>query len=264
MAVFGTIDSKAMAADVVVTTGDATVTTAGDFTDGNLVEVGDILVLSGVSYIVKEVTSATAIELHKNYVAGSGTISAANAIRRTAPKAVAEYVVKGGDTNTGDLVFVDNTEAGTDDNRTRGISSPGWWSYKTYTDAQGNTRHKAELLAALSIAQSAGVGDFEDAIAADEDNTITFTTNNTDKTAAGGAATFLVAVSVTNSGTAAFQWQRRTSTTGRWVNVTGGTSASLALTGLTTDENGYQYRVKVTSDNGAEEVISDTATLTVN
>lgn len=40
--------------------------------------------------------------------------------------------------------------------------------------------------------------------------------------------------------------------------------SSLALTGLTTSSNGYEYRVKLTSSAGAEEVISDAATLTVD
>ena len=163
------------------------------------------------------------------------------------------------------IVFVDETEAGLAANKERGITAPGWWAYRTYTDAAGNTRHKAEHLMFLTNAEAnADETLSDDTIAADVQNTITFTTNNTDKTASGGAATFLVAVSVTNSGTAAFQWQRRTSSTGRWSNISGATSTSLALTGLTTDENGYQYRVKVTSDNGAPEVISDVATLTVS
>ena len=163
------------------------------------------------------------------------------------------------------IVFVDETEAGLAANKERGITAPGWWAYRTYTDAAGNTRHKAEHLMFLTNPEAnADETLADDTIAADAANTITFTTNNTDKTAAGGAATFLVAVSVTNSGTAAFQWQRRTSTTGRFSNISGATATTLALTGLTTDEDGYQYRVKVTSSNGAPEVISDVATLTVS
>jgi hypothetical protein len=163
------------------------------------------------------------------------------------------------------IVFVDETEAGLAANKERGITAPGWWAYRTYTDAAGNTRHKAEHLMFLTNAEAnADETLSDDTIAADVQNTITFSTNNTDKTASGGAATFLVAVSVTNSGTAAFQWQRRTSTTGRFSNISGATATTLALTGLTTDEDGYQYRVKVTSDNGAPEVISDVATLTVS
>jgi hypothetical protein len=81
-------------------------------------------------------------------------------------------------------------------------------------------------------------------------------------TVATAAATFSVTASAT-TGSLVYQWQRRTSSTAKWTNVSGATSSSLALTGLTTTSNGYQYRVKLTSSAGAEEVISNTATLTV-
>ena len=161
------------------------------------------------------------------------------------------------------IVFVDETEAGLAANKERGITAPGWWAYRTYTDSSGATRHKAEHLMFLTNAEAnADETLSDDTIAADVANTITFSTNNTDKTTSSGAATFVVAVSVTNSGTASFQWQKRASSTGRFTNVSGATSTSLALTGQTASEDGNQYRVKVTSDNGAPEVISDVATLT--
>ena len=122
------------------------------------------------------------------------------------------------------IVFVDETEAGLAANKTRGITAPGWWAYRTYTDAAGNTRHKAEHLMVLTNPEAnADETLSDDTIAADVANTITLSTNNTDKTTSGGAATFLVAASVTNSGTATFQWQKRTSSTGRWGNVSGAT-----------------------------------------
>ena len=114
MSIYGVLDAKAMGTNVGVTNGDATVTTSGDFTDtsDNFVKVGDVLELSGVAYIVKQVTSATAIELHKAYAGSTATITAANAVRRNPPTAVAEFVIKGGDTNSYELLFVDSTEVG--------------------------------------------------------------------------------------------------------------------------------------------------------
>jgi hypothetical protein len=161
------------------------------------------------------------------------------------------------------IVFVDETEAGLAANKERGITAPGWWAYRTYTDGAGNTRHKAEHLMVLTNPEAnADETLSDDTIAADAQNTITLSTDNTDQTTASGAATFVVAASVTNSGTATFQWQKRTTSSGRWSNVSGATSTSLALTGQTASEDGNQYRVKVNSDNGAPEVISATATLT--
>lgn len=42
-----------------------------------------------------------------------------------------------------------NWEAQQTVNRNKGIKSPGWVQYRTYTDAQGHTRHKAETLVAM-------------------------------------------------------------------------------------------------------------------
>ena len=56
MAVFGKIDAATFANNVAVTNGDATVTKNA----ADTVVVGDILELSNVAYIVKEVTSTTA------------------------------------------------------------------------------------------------------------------------------------------------------------------------------------------------------------
>ena len=81
-------------------------------------------------------------------------------------------------------------------------------------------------------------------------------------TVATAAATFSVTASAT-TGSLVYQWQRRTTTGGRWANISGATSSSLALTGLTTTANGYEYRVKLTTSAGAEEVISNAAALTV-
>lgn len=71
--------------------------------------------------------------------------------------------------NTADkaaTVGVDATEASVAANKAKGITTPGWTKYTTYTDAQGNTRHKAEsLVAAGSMSGDTGAGD--DAIVAD-------------------------------------------------------------------------------------------------
>ena len=50
------------------------------------------------------------------------------------------------DSNTKTIVFIDDTEAQLEENKSRGLTSPGWWAYDTYTDMHGNTRHKAELM----------------------------------------------------------------------------------------------------------------------
>ena len=436
MAVFGTIDGKAFGNTVAVTQNDATVTKNAN----DAINVGDILELINVPYIVKQVNSTTSIELHKPYVAATNnSLGASSAVRRTAPKAVAEFVVKGGDSNAYDLVFADATEQSLAVNRKRGITSPGWWLYRSFTDVEGTTRHKAECIAFVNMAASAAVGDdADDSILGDFNSVIaissqpasattytpagavgtfshngaangsrtagTYTVTNAAGSASGSGADFTVVVaangtptvtlvsggtgyvdnetitiadsalgggggaavvvtvtakataahtfSVTaastgqaaafdgaanagatgsrtagtyaitatggtgsgatfsvviaangsasitmtnggggytdndtltlsrtgtyggasnvtvnvngiNNGTLTYQWQKRTSSSGRFSNVSGATNATLALTSQVAANNGNQFRVKINNGVGATEVTSNTATLTV-
>ena len=260
MAVFGTIDAATFGNDVAVTNGDATVTKNA----ADSVNVGDILVLNSVNYLVREVTSTTAIELHKVY-AGSTDGSLSGAVRRTAPKAVAEYVVKGGDSVSYDLVFVDTTEQSIASNKTRGITGPGWWQYQTYVTHNGDTRHKAEYIAPAK-ATAGNAGDMaDDTIAADVLETITVGTQPANSTSSSGAGTFVAAATVDQSGTITYQWQRQTAAaTTRWVNISAAdldtgityanwTTATLAYSALGDDSlDGYKYRCVINTSKGAE------------
>jgi len=167
------------------------------------------------------------------------------------------------------IVFIDATEAGLDENKSRGISSPGWWAYRTYTDHAGNTRHKAEQLAFISNPDGTET-QADDTIAADAASAVIIDTQPAASTSASGAGTFTVATSTTGTpGTLTYQWQRQTaSATTRWVNIAADTdtgityadftTATLAYSALADDSlDGYKYRVKITSTGGTEEVISD-------
>ena len=264
MAILGKFDNKAMA-NVGVTQGDATVTTASNFLTSNKIDPGDIIEIANVAYLVKEVTSTTSLELHKAY---AGTTNASvSAKRRTAPKAVADYVIKGGDSLPGDLIFADTTEASIATNKARGIWGPGWWLYKSY-DAEGETRHKAECLAHLNVAAATSGDDADDRIAADILAVITIGTQPADASVTAPAtATFTVAATVsTGSGTLEYQWQLSTDSGATFDDISSANAASFttaATTAGASGENGYQYRCKVTTSTGAEEVVSDAATLTV-
>lgn len=254
------------------------------------------------------------------------------------------------------IVFIDNTEAALEENKERGLNAPGWWAYYTYTDCEGNTRHKAEHLVTIADPEpNAQEDQYDDALAADATSVINITlqpANQTTYTPAGGILTFTegagttlageagetyTAVAVTggtgnddatftvvrdntgaidtvtlvdagsdytaadtltilgsdiggddttddltitvdtvataaatfsvtasaDAGSVVYQWQVQTASGTRWTNISGATSASLALTGLAVADNGKKYRVKLTSTAGADEVISNSATLTV-
>tara|TARA_Y100000389_G_scaffold63850_1_gene59862 strand:+ start:8800 stop:9108 length:309 start_codon:yes stop_codon:yes gene_type:complete len=69
-------------------------------------------------------------------------------------------------------VLVDVTEAQVAGNRAKGLNTPGWNLYHTYTDQNGNVRHKAEPLCVFKVsAGDAGdlgvTGVTDDAIVAD-------------------------------------------------------------------------------------------------
>lgn len=171
------------------------------------------------------------------------------------------------------VVYVDDTEAALNENKSRGITAPGWWAYSTFTDAEGATRHKAEHLVSFTDGEAnADESLADDTIAADVVSAVTITTQPANATTSSGGATFTVATSTTGTpGALAYQWQRQTATGTTWINISntgiysGATSASLVLTGATSSVNGTKYRVKITSAGGTEEVISNgAATVTFN
>ena len=272
MSLIGTTDAAAFSQSVGVVNGDATVTkNAADTVVG-----GDVLSISGVNYIVKTVTSTTSIELHKAYAGATATVANTAVIKRTPPKHVAEFVILGGDSNSYELIFADATEGSLNESKSRGIKNPGWWLYRTYTDHYGNTRHKAECIAALSVAAGTSGDMADDTIAADVASSVAIGTQPSASTSSSGAGTFanLATTTTGTPGTLAYVWQRQTASGKRWQNITASldtgityanfTTATLAYSGLggaTLD--GQKYRVKVNSVNGTEEQISDgAATLT--
>ncbi len=171
-------------------------------------------------------------------------------------------------------VFVDETEAQLNETKSRGITGPGWWSYFTYTDSSGATRHKAEQL--IFVANPDGTEtQADDTIAADVASAVTITAQPANSTSSSGAGTYTLTTTTTGTpGALAYQWQRQTATGKRWVNIAAGTdtgityadftTATLAYSGLAGDTlDGNKFRVKITSAGGTEEVISDgVATLT--
>lgn len=165
------------------------------------------------------------------------------------------------------IVFVDLTEAQQPGNRAKGIKSPGWWLYRTGTNADTSVYHHAECLVALAgNADNLPVttGDREDAIAQDG---IVITVQPADTSVVEpNTATFTVTATAAGS-TLAYQWQKAESSAPTvWTNV--GTDSNSYTTGVTAvaagsgATNGDLYRV-IVSAAGANSVTSATATLTV-
>ena len=173
------------------------------------------------------------------------------------------------------IIFVDAAEAVLNENASRGITGPGWWAYKTYTDGAGNTRHKAECLAFISNPDGTET-QADDTIAADVASAVTITVQPAASTSSSEAGTFTLTTTTTGTpGALSYVWQRQTAAaTTRWVNIAADTDTGITYADFTTatlayssygDDSldGYKYRVKITSAGGTEEVISNgVATLT--
>lgn len=137
-----------------------------------------------------------------------------------------------------------------------GIRAPGWVKYQTYTDSNGNVRHKSEVLvAASSMKLDAG----DDAILKDVSAKIK-TQPISITGIVGGAASFSITVDMTpTNAVPTYQWQKKS---GTWANVAGATAATYSIPTLTLGNAG-EFRCLVNS-TGAKEVTSKVATLTVN
>ena len=163
------------------------------------------------------------------------------------------------------VVFIDETEAALESNKKRGLNAPGWWSYFTYTDSSGATRHKAEHLVTLANADlNANETQADDAIAADAAVTIAIGTQPASATVAnGGTLTLTVAATATPPGNASvltYQWQKLSGDA--WGDISGATSATFTVNPAGVSDAG-SYRVKLNSTNGAPEVISATAVIDI-
>ena len=159
------------------------------------------------------------------------------------------------------ILFIDDTEAALAENKARGLNAPGWWSYFTYTDGAGNTRHKAEMLVTIAGPDTnANETQADDAAAADVSVLITINNQPAPTLAVivGQPLNLAVDAIATPPGDASvlsYQWQKKSGR--RWVNV----GADLPTYDVATYAEGDagSYRVKINSSNGAKEVISDTS-----
>ena len=162
-------------------------------------------------------------------------------------------------------IYIDETEAALEANKERGLNAPGWWSYFSYTDSSGATRHKAEQLVFVAGGDTnANETQADDAQAADAAITITISTQPADTAVAVGAQlqlTVAAAASTGGAGVLTYQWQKKSGN--RWANVSGATAATFTVATYAATDAG-SYRVKLNSSNGAKEVISATAVVTTS
>lgn len=159
---------------------------------------------------------------------------------------------------------ISTSESQQSQNRGKGIQTPGWVKYVTYTDAQGQTRNKAETLVVFNSESGAGISGDADSTTFPDVPVITISAQPSNASVTAPAtATFTVTASATNGGTLSYQWQRLDVGATGWVNVgTNSNSFTTAATSVAND-NGDKYRVIVSATLGATSVTSNQVTLTV-
>lgn len=153
MSQWGKLDYKTLTGTAsVVQNSINVVCTNNSFTTAN-VRPGDALLIANVKYRVAKLANATTIFLSNAYT--GTTASGLNLAVQQSPKDLLTY----GQTSNVNYDFlvskrnvfgVDKLEAQNPDNKAKGINSPGWVHYKTWTNTQGSTRHRAETLVAMS------------------------------------------------------------------------------------------------------------------
>jgi hypothetical protein len=154
---------------------------------------------------------------------------------------------------------VDVSEAQTAANIAKGIKTPGWTEYRTYTDTHGNTRNKAEVLVAFG-------GDFTggDNDTIDPDPVITIDTQpSAASVTSPDPATFTVEASITRGAAISYQWEVSTDSGSSWEEIDGATTDELVVES-TADEyvDANEFRV-VVSAVGATAVTSNAVALTI-
>lgn len=196
---------------------------------------------------------------------GSGYTSADLAGVTFGSGAATAVVAKHGDTFTGGpnanqiIIFVSDDEAALEVNKKKGLTSPGWWLFKTYVDSDGNTRYKTEFL--TSVMNRVDTDADDDAVAADIASTVSISVHPTpQQVVSPGEATFGI-TAATTGGSLEYQWQKK-SANGRWTNVAGKTTATPTFSPLVAADNGNQYRAVVGNTIGAIKVYSNAALLT--
>ena len=143
MALWGTRDSFAITGTVSVANTTTTVTGNANTVFTTQLNVGDTLVINGKRRRVNAISAANNLTIGTAW--DTANVSAGTITGQDTPVYVsAEEIV------ANNIVGIDNTEAGVANNRIRGLSTPGWNKYVTYTDMHGTTRHKTEPLIVIS------------------------------------------------------------------------------------------------------------------
>lgn len=165
MPMWGKKDALNVTGTVVLTNNSITVTGNTATALNTEIRVGDNIFISTANtaagantrYRVTSIANGTSITLNRTY---NGTTNTAASIQaQQAPRNITYNRV--GMRNI-DVVGVDVTEAQVAANRAKGLQTPGWHRFITYTDSAGKTRNKSEVLVAMRSMTQAVANDAPD------------------------------------------------------------------------------------------------------
>ena len=222
-------------------------------------EVGDTIVVNGVTRKVTAIASNTSLTFEPAWTAAN---TAGAVTGQDSPKWLAanSATVQSSQFNGTQAIFgVDTTEAVAE------TTDAGWVFVNEYTDMHGNPRKKNEVLCAIGSIS----GDAEDAVF--PDTVISIDTQPSSNTAAAASAvSFTVVASTLPVGTTInYRWQRAANAnvaftdltnTGTYTNTT---NASLTIANNSVAVSGSIYRVQLSAAGVTANTVSANAVLTI-
>ena len=157
------------------------------------------------------------------------------------------------DSQTKQIIYIDETEAALAQNKNRGLNAPGWWSYFTYNDSAGNARHKAEQMVFVAGGEAnSGETQSDDTLAGDFVSTVSIGTQPSDASkAANGSNTQAFAVVATPTGAASAIDGKANAG-----NTAGRTAGTYVITGTGGTGNNIKVSVVVAANGSANVTLT--------
>ena len=222
-------------------------------------EVGDTIVVNGVTRKVTAIASNTSLTFEPAWTAANtaGAVTAQDSPKYLAANSA---TIQSSQFNGTQAIYgVDTTEAVAE------TTDPGWIFVNEYTDMHGNPRKKNEVLVAMTSIS----GDAEDAVF--PDTVITINTQPASRTdAAFSAVSFTVVTSTLPAGTTVNRrWQRAANANVAFVDLTNTgtysntTNATLTIANNSVAVSGSIYRVQLSAAGVTANTVSANAILTI-
>ena len=158
MALWGKRDRYSITGTANAVLGSTTVTGNATAVFTTEIDSRDSVYINGTHVKVEVATEANSLTLSTAWP--SANASAQTIFGQDSPKYIPYDDIE-------NIYGVDLTEAQVAANMAKGLKTPGWVRYKTYTDMHGATRHKAESLVVMRSMTQAVAGDAEDTVLAD-------------------------------------------------------------------------------------------------